>query len=149
MQKIAFILIATLFSFAGLAQENQTEKQDTTKVAAPPAPGPYIAFEEKSHDFGDIEQGDIVSYVFEFENAGDAPLIISNVKVTCGCTTPFWPRDPIAPGEKSKIEARFNSANKLGRQNKVITVVSNAVNSPERVSIITNILPKAKEEAPK
>ena len=113
-----------------------------TEEVTEPQPGPSITFAEKSHDFGDIEQGDIVEYTFEFENSGDTPLIISNVQTTCGCTTSFWPREPIAPGESSKIEAKFNSRGKMGRQNKVITILSNAINNPERVSIISNVLPK-------
>lgn len=115
--------------------------QDGAAVELVP-PGPHIAFVEESHDFGDIEQGEVVEYTFEFENDGDAPIILSNVLTTCGCTATDWPRDPIAPGEKSSITAKFNSAGKVGRQNKVITIMSNSVNNPERVRIVTNVLPK-------
>ena len=52
-----------------------------------------------------------------------------------------WPREPIAPGKSAKLKVVFNSTGKMGMQNKVITVMSNAVNNPERVKIITNILP--------
>ncbi len=106
------------------------------------APGPHISFVESSHDFGDIEQGDKVEFTFEFTNDGDAPLVISNVQTTCGCTASSWPREPIAVGEKSKIDVTFNSAGKSGQQNKVITIMSNATNNPEKVKIVTNILPK-------
>ncbi|MFY0652084.1 MAG: DUF1573 domain-containing protein [Cyclobacteriaceae bacterium] len=139
MKKLVVFLLSLMITAGAYAQgENE-------KSAPQPQPGPYIAFVEKSHDFGDIEQGDIVKYTFEFENSGDAPLILSNVQTTCGCTTSYWPRDPIAPGEKSKIEAQFNSRGKHGRQNKIITVTSNATNNPERVSIISNVLPKSAE----
>ncbi len=134
MKKVSVLFIAILATLTSFAQEAEKKVE--------PQPGPYITFEEKSHDFGDIEQGDIVEYVFNFENTGDAPLILSNVQTTCGCTTSFWPREPIAPGAKSKIEAKFNSRGKSGRQNKVITITSNAVNNPDRVSIISNVLPK-------
>ena len=109
-------------------------------------PGPFLEFTVKSNDFGDIEQGDIVNYVFEFKNTGDAPLVLSNVRTTCGCTASEWQREPIAAGESSKIKVTFNSRGKIGRQNKVITIMSNASNSTERVSIITNVLPKKTEE---
>lgn len=138
MKKISLFALVLSISFLSMAQE--AEKTEA------PQPGPYISFVEKSHDFGDIEQGDIVEYTFEFENSGDAPLVLSNVQTTCGCTTPYWPRDPIAPGEKSKIQAKFNSRGKMGRQNKVITITSNAVNKQERVSIISNVLPKSKTQ---
>jgi hypothetical protein len=114
------------------AQEAAEEKLD----------GPQITFMESTHDFGDIEQGTKVSHVFEFENSGTEPLILSNVLTTCGCTATSWPREPIAPGKGGKIAVSFNSAGKMGKQNKVVTVVSNAVNAQERVKIITNVTPK-------
>lgn len=112
-------------------------------MAQAPANGPMakLVFKEKSFDFGDIKQGETVTHKFSFENTGNAPLIITNVSATCGCTVPEWPRDPIAPGEKSVMTVRFNSTGKMGVQNKVITVNSNAANPIERVTIITNVLP--------
>jgi hypothetical protein len=104
--------------------------------------GPRVTFVESEFNFGDISQGDKVNHTFEFENTGTEPLVISNVLTTCGCTAPSWPREPIAPGEKAKIDVVFNSAGKMGIQNKVITVVSNAVNAQERVKLVGNILPK-------
>lgn len=119
--------------------------QDGTELNVQP-PGPYIAFSESSHDFGDIEQGDVVEYVFEFENKGDAPVVLADVRTTCGCTASEWVREPIPVGEKSKIKVTFNSRGKIGRQNKVVTIMSNAANNPERVSIVTNVLPKTTTE---
>lgn len=104
--------------------------------------GPEISFTEKTKDFGDIHQGDKVEHVFVFENTGTEPLIITNVQTTCGCTAPEWPRDPVVPGQKSSIKVVFNSAGKMGRQNKVITVQSNAVSANNQVTITTNVLPK-------
>lgn len=109
-------------------------------------PGAHIKFEEYEYNFGDITQGDKVAYTFKFKNDGDAPLILSNVLTTCGCTASSWPREPIAPGEESKIDVTFNSTGKVGHLNKVITIMSNASNNPERVKIVTNILPKAQTE---
>lgn len=104
-----------------------------------PTNGAKIKFEESSFDFGDINQGDVVEHTFAFENVGNQPLILSNVMTTCGCTVPAWPREPIAPGTKSEITVKFNSRGKIGIQNKVITIVSNAVNQNERVKIVTNV----------
>ncbi|MEM7550101.1 MAG: DUF1573 domain-containing protein [Bacteroidota bacterium] len=103
--------------------------------------GAYVTFIEESHDFGDIVQGDVVKYTFNFENTGNEPLILSNVLTTCGCTATQWPRDPIAPGKKGSIDVQFNSTGKMGRQNKVVTVVSNAANNQARVRIVSNVLP--------
>lgn len=133
MKKLSILFFSLLFLNAAYAQEDS--KVEVTD-------GPKIVFAEDTHDFGDIEQGTKVSHVFNFENAGTQPLILSNVLTTCGCTATDWPRDPVAPGDAGKIEVSFNSAGKMGKQNKVITVVSNAVNAQERVKIITNVLPK-------
>jgi len=106
--------------------------------------GARITFEEETHDFGDISQGDKLEYVYVFENSGTEPLILSNVLTTCGCTATDWPHDPIAPGRSGEINVTFDSSGKMGKQNKVITVVSNAINSQERIKLITNVLPVSK-----
>lgn len=111
-----------------------------------PVSGAKIVFSEKSFDFGEIRQGDRVEHTFEFENTGNEPLILSDVRTTCGCTAPEWPREPVAPGEKASVKVLFNSTGKIGVQNKVITVMSNAVNSPARVKIVTNVLIKDTQE---
>jgi Protein of unknown function (DUF1573) len=103
-------------------------------------PKAVITFEKSTHDFGDITQGDVVSHTFKFKNTGNAPLIISDVQVTCGCTVPTKPKEPIMPGKSSEIGITFNSGGKIGKNNKTITVISNASNTEERISIVTNIL---------
>lgn len=104
--------------------------------------GPVITFEESSKDFGDIKQGDKVAHTFKLENTGNAPLIISNVAATCGCTVPSWPKEPIAPGKTAQIKVSFNSAGKMGKQNSVVRIYSNATEPIEKVSMISNVLPK-------
>lgn len=139
MKKLSILFFSLLLLNVAYAQE-------TPAADAEAADGPKITFAETSHDFGDIEQGTKVSHTFAFENAGTEPLILSNVLTTCGCTATDWPREPVAPGEGGTIGVSFNSAGKMGKQNKVITVVSNAVNAQERVKIITNVLPKKEAE---
>jgi len=106
--------------------------------------GAVITWEKTSHDFGDISQGDKVEQTFSFTNTGSTPLIITNVEVTCGCTTPKgWPRDPVAPGGKGEILIAFNSAGKYGKQNKVVTIVSNATNAEVvQLTFSANVLEK-------
>ena len=136
MKKVLGLLFAMTLVFGALAQEEKT-----TEIV----PGPAITFEESKHDFGDINQGDKVEHTFAFENTGDEPLIITDVRVTCGCTATDWPREPIAPGESSSITVQFNSAGKKGRQNKVVTIVSNAVSPLNQVTIATNVIVKDKD----
>jgi hypothetical protein len=88
-------------------------------------PGPVIEFNETEFDFGPIEEGERVSYVFKFTNTGDAPLLITEAKGSCGCTVPSFPKVPIMPGEGSEIEVEFNSKGKLGKQTKRITITAN------------------------
>ena len=112
-------------------------------LAAQEKSGPAFAFDEEKHDFGDITQGEKVEYIFKFTNSGTEPLIISNVLTTCGCTAPTWPKDPIAPNGKGEIKIVFNSSGKMGKQNKVITIMSNSVNQKDRISITANVSPKS------
>ena len=106
--------------------------------------GPVITWEKSVHDFGDVAQGDKVEHTFKFKNTGSEPLIITNVQVTCGCTTPKgWARDPIAPGQSSEITIAFNSLGKFGKQTKVVTIVSNAINQEGgQISFLANVLEK-------
>ncbi len=130
--KTLVVFIFGVFMIYGAFAQEATETQS----------GPVMAFAEEQHDFGDIHQGDKVEHIFTFENTGNEPLIITNVQTTCGCTAPAWPRDPIAPGQSSEIKVVFNSTGKMGRQHKVITVISNATTAVNKVAIVTNILPK-------
>lgn len=97
--------------------------------------GPQFKFDKTVHDFGTINPGDVVNTTFQFQNEGDSPLIITNVDVTCGCTTPKYPKQPIAPGKSADIEVGFNSKGKSGNFYKAITIHSNAPDSPTRIFI--------------
>jgi hypothetical protein len=105
--------------------------------------GPEITWEKSTFDFGDITQGEKVEYTFHFTNTGSEPLVITNVEVTCGCTTPRgWPRDPIAPGQSAELTVAFNSAGKIGKQNKVVTITSNSIGTSNQVMFTANVLEK-------
>ncbi|PIB33956.1 hypothetical protein BFP72_00160 [Reichenbachiella sp. 5M10] len=109
----------------------------------PDGPLPVFAFAEESHDFGTINEGDKVIHVFEFENTGDAPLIISDAKGSCGCTVPEWPKEPIGIGEKGEIKVEFNSRKKPGIQNKTVTITANTFPKQTRIKIKANVTPAA------
>jgi hypothetical protein len=126
--------IALLFSFFVLALAIQVNAQDA---------GPVITFKENSKDFGDITQGQQVAHTFVLTNTGKQPLIISNVAATCGCTVPSWPKEPVAPGKSAEIKVSFNSTGKVGKQNSVVRIYSNASEPIEKVSLISNVLTKS------
>ena len=109
MKNVIVILFVGLLSLGALAQE---------KVAK-------IKFKTDTIDYGTIEKGSDGVRVFEFTNTGDAPLIITDVKSTCGCTIPKKPDGPIMPGETGKIEVKYDT-NRVNPIRKTITVTSNA-----------------------
>lgn len=85
-----------------------------------------IEFDNTSFDFGTIDEGEKVEYNYEFTNVGDAPVILSKVMASCGCTTPEYTSTPIAPGKKGSVKVVFDSKGQTGQQQKIITVQSNA-----------------------
>ncbi|RAU83079.1 DUF1573 domain-containing protein [Pontibacter arcticus] len=101
--------------------------------------GPALTFEEAEYNFGDIVQGDVVEHTFKFKNTGTQPLVIKDVIVSCGCTTPSWTKEPVMPGKTGTLVAKFDSAGKLGQQKKAITIMSNAAEGAKYVYIVTNI----------
>lgn len=133
---------------------NPTDSTATTAVttdsaAAKPAAttanaaaAPLMKFEKESHDFGKIKQGDKVSYDFKFINTGKSPLIITDAVASCGCTTPEWPKTPVKPGESGLIKVVFNSAGKMGLQDKQITITANTVPAQNMVHLIGEVLTK-------
>lgn len=86
---------------------------------------PVIEFPEVRFDFGTINSGEKVKHVFKFKNTGDADLVLSQVKASCGCTTPTYTKDPVSPGEEGEISVEFNSEGIAGQVTKDITVLAN------------------------
>ncbi|HEU4717060.1 MAG TPA: DUF1573 domain-containing protein [Bacteroidia bacterium] len=84
--------------------------------------GPVMTFDVTEYNFGTIKQGDIVTYEFKFKNTGKEPLIINNAVGSCGCTVPEWPKEPIRANGSGVIKVTFNSAGKLGQQDKTVTL---------------------------
>jgi hypothetical protein len=97
--------------------------------------GASIEFNKEIHDYGTIKNGADGSCTFEFKNNGDAPLIISNAKGSCGCTVPEWPKEPIAPGASGVIKVNYDTM-RTGEINKSVTITSNAVNAPDKIVFI-------------
>jgi len=108
---------------------------------------PVMTFENTKHDFGTLHEGDVVTYVYKFQNTGKSPLIINRIKASCGCTVPSnWKKTPIMPGEKSEFTVKFNTRHKIHRQHKTITVYCNTKNKTERVYFTANVIPDPKME---
>lgn len=108
------------------------------------ASGPAMKFDDARYNFGFIHQGDIVTHDFTFTNTGDAPLIITNCEVACKCTTVDYPKSPIAPGATGVIKVTFDSKSAIDRQDRDVTITSNASDSPNTISFKCVVL-KAKK----
>ncbi len=105
---------------------------------------PVITFDKTEHDFGKIQEADgRVTTVFEFKNEGMEPLVLSNVRASCGCTTPTWTKTPVEPGEKGAITVTYNPNGRPGRFQKTITITSNATEPTKKVFIKGEVIPKA------
>jgi hypothetical protein len=125
MKKLSFLFICLAFAAFTSAQRA------------------VITFEEKTHDFGKINEEDgKATYVFDFKNTGNAPLVVSRVQASCGCTTPTWTKQPIEPGKSGSITVSYNPAGRPYGFTKTITVYSNA--SEEQVTLVIkgDVVPK-------
>ncbi|MEI8202001.1 MAG: DUF1573 domain-containing protein [Bacteroidota bacterium] len=100
-----------------------------------------IKFEKTTHDYGTVFQDANGDCEFKFKNSGAEPLIISDVRVTCGCTTPYYAKEPIMPGKSSVIKVHYDTK-RLGVFNKTITVLSNAKTDQVVLNIKGEILEK-------
>ncbi len=110
-----------LLLFVGLVTLSVSAQEKTAK----------IEFKSETIDYGEIAKGSDGVRVFEFTNNGEAPLVISNVKSSCGCTIPKKPDAPIMPGETGEIQVKYDT-NRVGPIRKAITVTSNA-DTPTKV----------------
>lgn len=99
-----------------------------------PAPGPVTWLTPTDHDFGNIPQGKPVEYVFRFQNSSDRPLVIDNVRTSCGCTTSDWPKEAIAPDSTAIIRVEF-SARAKGPFFKPVKVYFHGYRNAEKLTV--------------
>lgn len=128
MRKLILVMnLLFIITLGAFAQTNQTTDS--------------VIFEKTVHDYGTIAQGSDGSCEFTFTNTGKQPLLLTNVKASCGCTVPVWPKEPIAAGETGVIKVQYDTK-RVGNFNKSITVSSNAVNSTAVLYIKGNVITK-------
>lgn len=125
MKKLLVLSFFVALAFGAVkAQNNQSQQAPTN--------GPKIEFSKLEHNYGQIEKGGDGNCEFTFTNNGTEPLILSNVRASCGCTTPSWTKEPVMPGKSGVIKVKYNT-NNVGGFTKTITVTSNAVDNPRVV----------------
>ncbi|HMW66083.1 MAG TPA: DUF1573 domain-containing protein [Chitinophagaceae bacterium] len=116
--------LLSLFFFVAVAAQAQHEDHNHKPTQSNVITEEILKFNESVHDFGQIPQGKPVYFNFEIVNTGKTPLKLDNVQASCGCTTPEWTKDPIAPGASSTIRVGYNAA-AINFFEKYITVTYN------------------------
>lgn len=91
---------------------------------------PKLEVEQPSYDFGEIPQGETVRHIFSFTNSGDKPLHIEKVHSSCGCTAALVSTKTLAPGDRSEVQANFDSTRFRGEVSKTISLYSNDPKQP-------------------
>jgi hypothetical protein len=102
-----------------------------------------VVSDSSLYDFGDVKEADgPVTHVFKVKNSGDAPLVITKVTASCGCTTPDWTKEPIAPGKTGEVKATFDVNGRVGPFTKTISVFSNGSSGSYVLTIKGNVIGK-------
>lgn len=127
--KRLLLVFAVVLGFAFTASAQDSEKAE-------------FKFNEEKHDFGKIPQGTPVTTVFEFTNIGKEPLILTEVRPTCGCTIADYTKTPVKSGEKGAIKITYNAAAVMPF-NKTIVVTSNAKTPTKYLNIVGEVIAKA------
>lgn len=129
MKKITFILLAMVLSISCMmAQQNKEGNAKFTKTV---------------HDFGKIaEEVGTAACEFEFVNTGQKPILIQDIRTSCGCTTPSYTKDPILPGKKGVIKVSYSTTGRVGRIDRKITVFTNEPDMVYTLAIKGEVLPR-------
>ncbi len=136
VHKNLIIRLLLVFIFTGCG--NEQNKTDSSAVRENGVP--KIEFERYFYNFGTISQGEKVSYTFEFENKGDAELIIKDAYAACGCTVPKYKKEPVMPGEEGYVEVLFDSRGRRGNQYKTVKIKTNTPVREKTLTIQANVI---------
>ena len=143
MKKILYLL-AISFVFTSCGDDPFSKvKSENVELATvrdnAPSKFPVMTFDKTVHDFGTIMDGQAQETVFSYTNTGEAPLVITEIKSTCGCTVPQdWSRAPLLPGESSQFTVKFNGKG-ANKTTKTVTINANTQNGSESVRIMAFI----------
>jgi hypothetical protein len=146
MKKISLIFLITPLLFLNSCKDKAVDKINKENVQMATERDsqivfPSISFDKTLHDFGDITNGTPVETIFSYTNSGRSPLVVTDIKSTCGCTVPQgWSKSPLMPGESSQFSVKFNGkgSNKVS---KTITLTTNTENGREQVRITAFVKP--------
>ncbi|MBP7389017.1 MAG: DUF1573 domain-containing protein [Chitinophagales bacterium] len=135
---------ATKESTVDHSHDGHDHSSHAANPEAAPAPvnpnAPKIKFQEEVYNFKEVPEGPQVTHEFAFTNTGKEPLILTNVRASCGCTTPSWPKEPILPGKDGKILVTYNTQGRPGAFTKTITINSNADEANKVITIKGDVI---------
>lgn len=141
-----FSVVCCIISVMVSCQKSETDVSTppsgnpiSTETTVQDQNGPVIKFEESVYDFGKVTDGDTVKHNFKFTNVGKKDLIIANAAASCGCTVPSYPKEAIKPGDSGEIKVTFNSTNRVGAVDKVVTITANTQPEQTQVKIIGTV----------
>ncbi|MDR2041797.1 MAG: DUF1573 domain-containing protein [Tannerella sp.] len=130
MKRVLFVLTAILLT-SGMVYAQQKEASITV-------------IDSTTYDFGDInEDGGPVSHTFTILNNGELPLVISKVVASCGCTTPEWTKEPIAPGKTGEVKVTYDPKGRPNKFAKPVSIYSNGSSGSYTLTIRGNVIPKS------
>jgi hypothetical protein len=139
IQIYAAVLLATGFSSCDQKTDGKVTSDMVNNSATASGeeniPVSAIKFDQDTFNFGTVMEGERVAHAFTFTNTGKNALVISKAIGSCGCTVPEWPKEPIAPGAKGKIDVVFNSERRVGKANKDVTVYANTEPATSKVTL--------------
>lgn len=131
MKKISFILLVMILNIGLISAQQNKEQTGDAK------------FTTLVHDFGKVaEEVGSVTYEFEFKNTGKKPLIIQDIRTTCGCTTPSYTKDPVLPGKTGTVKISYSTVGRIGSFDKKITVFTNEPDNVYTLTIKGEVLPR-------
>lgn len=145
---VSFSLSAQTKTTPGGMQPANAVVSEPIKVAMPEVEKSkaVMTFESTVVDYGTIENGSEPLRVVKFTNTGTEPLVIKSARGSCGCTVPTWEKEPIAPGQSSTIEIRYDTK-RTGPINKSVTITTNEGSENHLLQVIGNVLPPKKDES--
>lgn len=147
MKRISiFLFLALGLSISLTAQAVEAPVAVEEAMEAPATDGAQMEFQETTIDYGTIEQGSDPYRFFSFTNTGNAPLVITNAKGSCGCTVPTYPKEPILPGTDGEIKVRYDT-NRVGPFTKRVTLTTNVGDEPIILTIKGKVEKKPEEPA--
>ena len=136
---VSFVVMVLIS--CGNGDKQTAQSSDSIENSGDQVMGGKIEFVESEFDFGVVKEGEVVEHVYEFTNTGTTPIILGRVSASCGCTTPSYTQTPILPGKQGEVKVSFNSDGQVGKQQKIVTVVSNAENNITTIQLKGEVTP--------